>query len=136
MALLRWLRPLWVQVLVGVALGSLAGWLWPHFSAENLKALGDGFIKLVKMAVAPVIFCTVAGGIARMGDMKAFGRLGLRTLVYFEAVSTLALVIGLAVGQLLHPGAGFNIDPASLDPKIAAGYVAKAAHGQSLAEYL
>src|SRR5690242_14919442 len=136
MALLRWLRPLWVQVLVGVALGLAAGAIWPHFSAENLKWLGDGFIKLVKMAVAPVIFCTVAGGIARMGDIKAVGRLGVRTLVYFEVVSTFALVIGLVVGVLVHPGAGFNIDPASLDPKIAAGYAAKAAHGQTLVEYL
>jgi aerobic C4-dicarboxylate transport protein len=135
MGLLRWLRPLWAQVLVGVALGLLVGALWPAFGA-SLKPLGDAFIKLVKMAVAPVIFCTVAGGIAHMGDVKAFGRLGLRTVLYFEVVSTFALVIGLVVGQVLHPGAGLNIDPATLDPKIAAGYAAKAAHGQSLTDYL
>jgi aerobic C4-dicarboxylate transport protein len=135
MGFLRFLRPLWVQVLVGVALGVLVGALWPEFGAA-LKPLGDVFIKLIKMAVAPVIFCTVAAGIAHMGDMRAFGRLGLRTLVYFEVVSTFALAIGLVVGELLHPGAGFNINPATLDPKIAAGYAAKAAHGQNLVDYL
>jgi aerobic C4-dicarboxylate transport protein len=135
MGFLRVLRPLWVQVLVGVALGVLVGALWPEFGAA-LKPLGDVFIKLIKMAVAPVIFCTVAAGIAHMGDMKAFGRLGLRTLVYFEVVSTFALAIGLLVGELIRPGAGFNIDVSTLDPKIAAGYAAKAAHGQSLVDYL
>ena len=135
MGFLRILRPLWVQVLVGVALGVLVGALWPAFGA-SLKPLGDVFIKLVKMAVAPVIFCTVAAGIAHMGDMKAFGRLGLRTLIYFEVVSTFALALGLAVGELVRPGAGFNIDIATLDPKIAAGYAAKAQHGQTVVEYL
>jgi aerobic C4-dicarboxylate transport protein len=136
MGVLRWLKPLWVQVLVGVALGVAAGLVWPELSAQYGKPVGDAFIKLVKMAVAPVIFCTVAGGIARMGDIKAVGRLGVRTLVYFEVVSTFALVIGLAVGVLAHPGAGFNIDPSTLDPKIAAGYAAKAAHPQELTAYL
>ncbi|WP_407072650.1 C4-dicarboxylate transporter DctA [Phenylobacterium sp.] len=135
MGVLRSLRQLWVQVLIGTVLGALVGWLWPEFGAA-LKPLGDAFIKLVKMAIAPVIFCTVAAGIARMSDLKAFGRLGLRTLVYFEVVSTFALVIGLVVGTVLHPGAGFNIDPATLDPKIGAGYAAKAAHGQGLVDYL
>jgi aerobic C4-dicarboxylate transport protein len=135
MGFLRWLRPLWVQVLVGVALGVLVGALWPRFGAD-LKPLGDVFIALIKMAVAPLIFCTVAAGIAHMGDMKAFGRLGLRTLVYFEVVSTFALALGLLVGELVHPGAGFNIDIATLDPKIAAGYAAKAQHAQTVVEYL
>ncbi|WP_293381495.1 C4-dicarboxylate transporter DctA [Phenylobacterium sp.] len=132
---MRHLRQLWVQVLVGVALGLLVGALWPAFGAA-LKPLGDAFVKLIKMAVAPVIFCTVAGGIARMGDLKAFGRLGARTLIYFEVVSTFALGIGLLVGELVHPGAGFNIDPASLDPKVGAAYAAKAAHAQGLVDYL
>ena len=135
MGFLRHLRQLYVQVLICVVLGILVGALWPQFGA-SLKPLGDAFIKLIKMAVAPVIFCTVATGIARMGDMKAFGRLGLRTLVYFEVVSTFALAIGLVVGELLHPGRGFNIDAATLDPKIAAEYVAKAAHGQGVVDYL
>jgi len=135
MGVLRHFRQLWVQVLVGAVLGVVVGWLWPDFGAA-LKPLGDAFIKLVKMAIAPVIFCTVAAGIARMSDLKAFGRLGLRTLVYFEVVSTFALVIGLVVGTVLHPGAGFNIDAATLDPKIAGEYAAKAAHGQGLVDYL
>ena len=135
MRVLGYFRLLWVQVLLGVALGLAVGALWPHFGAA-LKPLGDGFIKLIKMAVAPVIFCTVAAGIARMGDLKAFGRLGARTLIYFEVMSTFALVIGLVVGEVVHPGQGFNIDPASLDPKAVADYVAKAQHGQTVADYL
>src|SRR5512140_1279287 len=135
MGLLRHFRALWVQVLVGVALGVLVGALWPEFGAA-LKPLGDAFIKLIKMAVAPVIFCTVAAGIAHMGDLKAFGRLGARTLIYFEVMSTFALVIGLVVGEVVHPGQGFNIDPATLDPKAVAEYAAKAAHGQTLVDYL
>ena len=135
MRVLGYFRLLWVQVLLGVALGLAVGAIWPHFGAA-LKPLGDGFIKLIKMAVAPVIFCTVAAGIARMGDLKAFGRLGARTLIYFEVMSTFALVIGLVVGEVVHPGQGFNIDPASLDPKAVADYVAKAQHGQTVADYL
>jgi aerobic C4-dicarboxylate transport protein len=135
MGFLRGLRQLWVQVLIATVLGALVGWLWPHFGA-SMKPLGDAFIKLVKMAIAPVIFCTVAAGIAHMRDLRAFGRLGVRTLVYFEVVSTFALVIGLILGTVLHPGAGFNINIATLDPSIGAGYAAKAAHGESLIDHL
>jgi aerobic C4-dicarboxylate transport protein len=135
MRLRRLFGHLYIQVLTAVALGVLVGALWPGVGA-SLKPLGDGFVKLVKMAVAPVIFCTVAGGIARMRDMKAFGRLGLRTLVYFELVSTLALALGLIVGRVVHPGRGFNIDPRTLDPSIGAGYAAKATHGTGLADHL
>src|SRR5438270_2409540 len=135
MGILRVLRPLWVQVLVGVALGVLVGALWPEFGAA-LKPLGDVFVKLIKMAVAPVIFCTVTAGLARMSDLKAFGRLGLRTVIYFEVVSTFALVIGLVVGEVLHPGRGLNIDPRTLDPSVAAGYVSQAHHATGLVDYL
>lgn len=135
MGFLRVFRLLYVQVLVGIALGIAVGALWPDIGVA-LKPLGDGFIKLIKMAVAPVIFCTVAAGIARMSDIKAFGRLGAKTLLYFEVVSTLALVIGLVVGNLVRPGDGFNVDPATLDPSVTAGYVEKAAHGQSMADYV
>ncbi len=135
MGFLRHFRVLYVQVLIGVALGVLVGALWPTFGAD-LKPLGDAFIKLIKMAIAPVIFCTVAGGIARMSDMKAFGRLGARTLIYFEVVSTLALAIGLIVGKVVQPGAGFNVDPATLDPKIGAEYLAKAEHSDTVVAYL
>jgi aerobic C4-dicarboxylate transport protein len=132
---LRHLRVLYVQVLIGVVLGVVVGALWPTFGAA-LKPLGDAFVKLIRMAVAPVIFCTVAGGIARMHDIKAFGRLGAKTIFYFETVSTFALFVGLVVGELVRPGRGFNIDPATLDPKIGAGYAAKAAHGEGVVDYL
>jgi aerobic C4-dicarboxylate transport protein len=110
MGLLRPLKTLYVQVLIGIALGVLVGALWPDVGVA-LKPLGDAFIKLVKLVIAPVIFLTVASGIAHMGDIKAFGRVGIKALVYFEVVSTLALVIGLIVGHILQPGHGFNIDP-------------------------
>ncbi|WP_426033088.1 dicarboxylate/amino acid:cation symporter [Caulobacter sp. DWP3-1-3b2] len=129
------MKTLYVQVLIAIALGVLVGAIWPKVGIE-LKPLGDGFIKLIKLVIAPVIFLTVAGGIARMGDIKAFGRVGVKALLYFEVVSTLALAIGLMVGHLLHPGAGFNINPADLDPKIAAGYLEKAHHGEGLVDYL
>ena len=135
MGFLKVFRLLYVQVLVAIALGIAVGAIWPDIGIA-LKPLGDGFIKLIKMAVAPVIFCTIVAGIARMSDIKAFGRLGAKTLIYFEVVSTLALVIGLAVGNLVKPGQGFNIDPSTLDPSIAAGYVEKAEHGESLPDYI
>ena len=135
MGFLKVFRLLYVQVLVAIALGIAVGAIWPEFGV-SLKPLGDGFIKLIKMAVAPVIFCTIVAGIARMSEIKAFGRLGAKTLIYFEVVSTLALAIGLIVGNLVKPGQGFNIDPATLDPSIAAGYVEKAEHGDSLPDYI
>jgi len=135
MGLLDRLKSLYVQVLIAIALGILVGALWPTVGVA-LKPLGDGFIKLIKLVIAPVIFCTVAGGIARMGDIKSFGRVGVKALIYFEVVSTVALVIGLIVGRVVQPGAGFNIDPASLDPAIAAGYLAKAHQGEGLVAYL
>ncbi|WP_354068343.1 dicarboxylate/amino acid:cation symporter [Caulobacter sp. 1776] len=129
------MKSIYVQVLIAIALGVLVGALWPKVGVA-VKPLGDGFIKLIKLVIAPVIFCTVAGGIARMGDIKAFGRVGVKALVYFEVVSTVALALGLVVGRILKPGAGFNIDPKTLDPSIAAGYLAKAQHGEGLVAYL
>jgi aerobic C4-dicarboxylate transport protein len=121
----RLLGTLYIQVLIGIVLGLLVGALWPETGAA-LKPLGDAFIKLIKMVIAPVIFCTVALGIAQMGDMKKFGRIGGKAIIYFEIVSTLALGIGLVVGELVRPGAGFNIDPASLDPSVTESYVTRA----------
>ncbi|HWT50623.1 MAG TPA: dicarboxylate/amino acid:cation symporter [Caulobacter sp.] len=129
------MKSIYVQVLIAIALGILVGALWPKVGVA-VKPLGDGFIKLIKLVIAPVIFCTVAGGIARMGDIKAFGRVGVKALLYFEVVSTLALVLGLLVGRTLRPGDGFNIDPKTLDPSIAAGYLEKAKHGEGLVAYL
>ena len=133
--MLRLLRVLYVQVLIAIALGAAVGAIWPH-TGEQLKPLADGFIKLVKLAIAPIIFCTVASGLARMSDLKAFGRLGVKTLVYFEVVSTFALALGLVAGHLIHPGAGFNADIKALDPKVAAGFLEKAQHAPKLADYL
>src|SRR5690242_4895992 len=97
-----WYRVLYIQVLIGVALGILTGHLWPKFGT-SLKPLGDGFISLVKMIIAPIIFCTVVHGIASMSDFKKLGRLGFKTLLYFEIVSTIALIIGLCVVNLWKP---------------------------------
>src|SRR5579859_1028481 len=116
---------LYQQVLVGIALGILVGFLWPEFG-KSLKPLGDGFIKLVKLLISPIIFCTVVHGIASMGDLKRLGRVGVKTLLYFEIVSSLALVIGLLVVNLLKPGAGFNVDVTTLDPRAAGAYAEKA----------
>jgi aerobic C4-dicarboxylate transport protein len=120
-----WYRVLYVQVLIAIALGILIGYFFPDLGKE-LKPLGDGFIALIKMMIAPVIFCTVVHGISSMGDLKRVGRVGLKTLVYFETVSTVALAVGLLVGELLQPGHGFNIDPTTIDPKSVATYVTKA----------
>jgi len=120
-----WYTVLYIQVLIAIAIGVLIGHFWPNFG-KGLKPLGDGFISLIKMMIAPVIFCTVVHGIGSMRDLKKIGRVGVKTLFYFEAVSTVALALGLIVGELLQPGKGFNIDVASLDPKAVANYVTKA----------
>jgi len=120
-----WYSVLYIQVLIAIALGILLGYFFPNV-AIPMKPLGDGFIALIKMMIAPVIFCTVVHGIASMSDLKKIGRIGLKTLIYFEVVSTVALAIGLLVGELLHPGAGFNIDPSTLDPKDVASFTTRA----------
>jgi aerobic C4-dicarboxylate transport protein len=104
-----WYRILYIQVLIAVFLGIVVGYLNPGLG-KGLKPLGDGFINLVKMIIAPIIFCTVVHGIASMSDVKKLGRIGIKALVYFEVVSTVALLIGLIVVNVLQPGAGFNID--------------------------
>lgn len=129
-----WYKILYIQVLVAVALGIFIGHFFPEFG-KNLKPLGDAFIKLVKMMIAPIIFCTVVHGIASMSDMKQLGRVGFKTVLYFEVVSTLALVIGLVVVNLLKPGAGFNIDPQTLDPSVGNDYANKA-HAQTTVGFL
>jgi aerobic C4-dicarboxylate transport protein len=120
-----WYSVLYVQVLIAIALGILIGHYFPQ-TGVALKPLGDGFISLIKMMIAPVIFCTAVHGIGSMSDLKKIGRVGVKTLIYFEAVSTLALAIGLLVGHVLQPGKGFDIDPASLDPNAVASYVKRA----------
>jgi aerobic C4-dicarboxylate transport protein len=105
----RFYRLLYVQVLIAIVLGAIVGWLFPAFATNDwIKALGDGFVKLIKMVIAPIIFCTVVSGIAHIQDAKKVGRVGVKALVYFEVVSTFALAIGLIVGNLVKPGQGFN----------------------------
>lgn len=120
-------KPFWhglfFQVVVATCIGIMLGLFYPHF-AESLKPLGDGFIRLIKMVFAPVIALTVILGVARMESMKDLGRVGVVSLVYFEVVSTFALILGLATVHLLQPGAGMNIDPATLDTKALASFTA------------
>ncbi|HQS10302.1 MAG TPA: dicarboxylate/amino acid:cation symporter [Xanthobacteraceae bacterium] len=120
-------KVLYVQVLFAVFCGLLLGAFFPHTGAA-MKPLGDGFIKLITMIIAPVIFCTVVVGIASMRDVKKVGRVGGKALLYFEVVSTFALVLGLIIGEVVRPGDGFNVDVASLDTKAIANYTTQAAH--------
>ncbi|MDA9531743.1 dicarboxylate/amino acid:cation symporter [Bradyrhizobium sp. CCBAU 25338] len=129
-----WYKVLYVQVLIAIVLGAIVGWLWPQFATnEWIKALGDGFIKLIKMVIAPIIFCTVVSGIAHIQDAKKVGRIGVKALVYFEVVSTFALVIGLIVGNLVKPGSGFG--NAAANEAAVAGY-AKQAAGQRSVDFV
>ena len=118
-------QQLYVWVLVALLAGIAFGFFWPELGVK-LKPLGDAFINLVKLLITPIIFCTVVHGIASMGDLKKLGRVGGKTLLYFEIVSTLALIIGLVVVNMLKPGAGFNIDPATLDLNLTKSYAANA----------
>src|SRR6185312_10882765 len=129
-----WYSILYVQVLIAIAIGIALGHFYPKAGAA-MKPLGDGFIALIKMMIAPVIFCTVVHGIASMSDLTKVGRIGLKTLLYFEVVSTLALAIGLIVGELVHPGSGFNIDASALDPNSVKNYV-QGAKGESVVAHL
>lgn len=131
---MRILRHLYVQVLLGIILGGVIGYVWPEFGAQ-LKPLGDAFVSLVKMLIGPIIFTTVVVGLAGMGDLKKAGKVGLRAFVYFEVVTTLALVIGLVVANLFTPGAGIHADPATLDSKATAGFT-QAAKGLSWVDTL
>src|SRR3954462_29431 len=113
-------KSLYVQVLTGIVLGAILGAVAPATGAA-MKPLGDGFIKLIKMLIGPIVFATITVGIARMGAMRDVGRIGIRTLLYFEVVSTLALVIGLVVVNVLQPGAGLHVDRSAAPPAAVAG---------------
>ncbi len=127
-------KHLYFQVLVAIIAGIALGHFYPSFG-EQLKPLGDGFIRLVKMIIAPVIFLTVATGIAGMNDMKKVGRVAGKAMIYFLVFSTLALIVGLIVANTVQPGAGMNIDPATLDAKAVATYADKA-HEQTITGFL
>jgi aerobic C4-dicarboxylate transport protein len=120
----RWYKQLWVQVLIAMALGILVGHFFPDIGTR-LQPLGDGFIKLIRMLIAPIIFCTVVLGIAKMDDMARVGRVALKGLLYFEVMTTLALVVGLVVVNLWQPGAGMNVNASHLDAHSIKGYVAQ-----------
>src|ERR1700757_2960900 len=129
-----WYKILYVQVLIAIVLGALFGWLEPAYATNDwIKALGDGFIKLIKMVIAPIIFCTVVSGISHIQDAKKVGRIGVKALVYFEVVSTFALIIGLAVGNLVRPGAGFG--SAAANAQAVATY-AKQAEAQKSVDFI
>lgn len=133
---MKWLKILYVQVLLGIALGIALGLIFPpenplrlgssFYNATDLKPLADIFIKAIKMLIAPIIFCTVVSGIASMGDLKRVGRVGWKALVYFEVLTTLALVIGLLVANLAQPGAGMDLHASKAEEAKMAGYAAKA----------
>jgi len=122
---MRFLKHLYIQVLIGIAVGVALGLGWPTFGA-SLKPVADGFVSLVKMLIAPIIFCTVVVGLAGMGDLKKAGRIGWKAFVYFEVITTLALVIGLVVANVWQPGAGFHATPASLNAQDIGTYTAAA----------
>jgi aerobic C4-dicarboxylate transport protein len=131
----RFFGRLYVQVLVGVFAGVALGFFYPHLGVDA-KPLGDVFIKLIKMVFAPIIFAMVVLGIARMENMKELGRVGVRALVYFEVLSTFALGLGLLVVNLVGPGVGMNVDPATLDTKAIANYTASAARPDGFADFV
>jgi aerobic C4-dicarboxylate transport protein len=123
-----------VQVIVAILLGVAVGAIWPDFGAA-LKPLGDGFVKLVRMVIAPLIFLTIVGGIARLSELGTVGRIAAKAFAYFLSVSTLALIIGLVVANVVRPGAGMHIDPATLDAAKVADYAAKA-HDTTITGFL
>ena len=116
------LRSLFVQVLVALVVGILLGVLYPSFAVQ-MKPLGDGFIKLIKMLIPLIVFCVVVHGIAGAGDLTKVGRVGIKAIVYFECITTIALALGILLAYVFQPGVGMNIDPNSLDPKALSGYV-------------
>jgi aerobic C4-dicarboxylate transport protein len=125
-----WYKVLYVQVLVAIVLGALLGWLFPAIGQNDwIKALGDGFVKLIRMVIAPIIFCTVVSGIAHISEVKKVGRVAVKALVYFEIVSTFALMLGLLVGNVLRPGAGFS---AQTNAAAVAGFAKQASEMKSV----
>jgi aerobic C4-dicarboxylate transport protein len=125
-----WYKILYVQVLIAIVLGALLGWLFPDFGKNDwVKALGDGFVKLIRMVIAPIIFCTVVSGIAHISEVRKVGRVAVKALLYFEIVSTFALFIGLAVAHVLQPGAGFS---GKTDAAAVAGFAKQASEMKSV----
>src|SRR4249919_2045105 len=127
-------QSLYAQVLTAILIGVVLGHFYPQIGAQ-MKPLGDAFIKLIKMLIAPIIFCTVVHGIASMQDMKKVGRVGLKALIYFEVLTSLALIVGLIVANTLQPGVGMNVDTRTIDTKSIQVYTTKAGQ-QGTVEFL
>jgi aerobic C4-dicarboxylate transport protein len=125
---------LYFQVICAIIIGILLGYFYPKIG-EQMKPFGDAFIKMIKMMIAPIIFCTVVHGIAGMEDLKRVGRVGIKALIYFEVVTTLALIVGLIIINIMQPGAGMNVDPKTIDTKSIQVYTTKAGQ-QSTVEFL
>lgn len=123
------------QVIIALVLGILVGVFWPQFAAQ-LKPLGDGFIKLIKMVIAPLVFGVVVHGIVGAGDLRKVGRVGLKSLLYFEAVTTLALALGLIAAYVFGPGHGMNVDPATLDASALGAYTEKVSQVTGTVDFL
>ncbi len=130
---MKYLKVLYVQVIIAIVIGIVVGHFFPTIGVQ-LKPLGDGFIKLIKMMIAPIIFCTIVTGIAGMQNTKKVGRVGLKAILYFEVVTTLALIIGLIVINILKPGVGMNVDVASLDTKDIQNYITES-KSQSVGDF-
>ena len=128
-------RGLATQVMIGIVVGILLGYFYPD-AGKAMKPLGDGFIKLIRMIIAPIIFVTVVGGLCRMSNLKEAGRIGVRALIFFEIASTLALLIGLAVALIFRPGLGFNVDPATLDVRAVAALGANPSTKMTATEFI
>ncbi len=129
------LSSLYVQVIIAIVIGILCGIFYPDF-AVKMKPLGDGFIKLIKMVIAPLIFSSIVIGIAGMQDIKKVGKIGLTAIIYFEIMTTVALIIGLVFVNWIQPGTGMNIDPASLDPSAVSEYVSKSKEQDSIMDFI
>ncbi|WP_354004834.1 dicarboxylate/amino acid:cation symporter [Olivibacter sp. 47] len=135
MTMRKLLKSLYFQVIIAIIIGVLIGHYYPKVG-ESLKPLGDGFIKLVKMIIAPLIFCTVVLGIAGMQNVKKVGKVGLTAIIYFEVMTSIALLLGMAIVNILQPGTGMNIDPASLDTSSVESYITESKHQDSLKDFL
>src|SRR5689334_23940704 len=131
----RLFKSLYGQVIIAIIIGILLGKFYPTFAVQ-LKPLGDAFIKLVKMMIAPVVFCTIVSGIAGMQDMKKVGRVGLKAIIYFEVLSTVALIIGLIIVNIIQPGKSMNVDPNTLDASQVQGYVKTSATSGGVVGFL
>ncbi len=129
------IKSLYFQVITAIVIGVVLGVLYPEF-AQKLKPLGDGFIRLIKMMIAPIIFSTIVTGISGMSDTKKVGRVGLKAIIYFEVLSTLALIIGLVVVNVLKPGVGMDIDPNSLDATATQNYIARSHESHTAVDFL